>query len=111
MSGTSTSSELQRLLHSSSEVSGETTPFSWTDEFNPPVSIVEALARLPPAPRRRQENRRQRPTNVGVETVHAFPEPRGVRARVAQVGRQLQHRMRVGARTVRRWLARKGREE
>ena len=83
MSGTSTASELQR-----------------TDEFNPPVSIVEALARLPPAPRRRQETRRQRPTNLGVETVHTFPEPRGVRARVAQVGRQIQLRMRGVSQTM-----------
>ena len=36
MSGTSTASELQRLIQSSSEVSGETTPFNCTDEFNPP---------------------------------------------------------------------------
>ena len=110
MSGTSTASELQRLIQSSSEGSGETTPFNWTDEFNPPVSIVEALARLPPAPQR-QETRRQRPTDLGVEPVYTFPEPRGVRAQVAQVRRQLQLRMRGVSRTMHRWLAGKRREE
>ena len=94
MSGTSTASELQRLIQTSSEASQEQTPFPWTDEFNPPVSIVEALAGLPPAPQRRQETCRQQPINVGVETVHTFPEPQGVRAPVAQVGQRIRLSMR-----------------
>ena len=102
-SASATASELQRLLQTSSEASGELT--SWTDEYNPPVSIVEALARLPPAPRRRQESRRQRPATMGVETVHSFTEPQGVRARVAQVGQWIRSRMRGVTRIMRRWLA------
>ena len=106
MSGTSTSSELQRLLQTSSEESGETTPFSWIEEINPPISISAALARLPPAPRRLQETCRQRPTDLGLEPIHTFPTPQGVRARVANVGRQVCRWVAGMTRTMRRWLIR-----
>ena len=103
-SASAAASELQRLLESSSEASGAQTP--WTDEFNPPVSIVEALARLPPAPQRRQMARQQRTTVVEAEVVHVFPESQGVRARVAQVGQRIQRRVRGITRIMRRWLSR-----
>ena len=103
-SASASASELQRLLESSSDVSGAQTP--WTDEYNPPVSIVEALARLPPPPPRRQVARQQRTTVTETEVVHVFPETQGMRAMVTQVGQRIRRRVRGITRVMRRWLAR-----
>ena len=68
MSGASTVSELQRLLSSSSEESGPGSPFPWGEdnrEVNEPVSLAEALARLPPAPPEASECSSAAPNWIG----------------------------------------------
>ena len=106
MSGASTFSELQRLLSSSSEGSRAGTPFLWIEEINPLVSLSKALARLPPAPPRRREAPRQRPTNLDVEPVHTFPPTQNIRTRAEEVGRRVRRRVAAMTRTVRLWVAR-----
>ena len=107
MSGTSTASELQRLLDSSSEESGPGSPFPWREdhrEVNEPVSLAKALARLPPAPPRRQNARRQRPTGLAVEPIHVFPASPTVRERAEVVGRRVRQRVARFTRAVHRWV-------
>ena len=102
-------SELQRLISSSSEESGAGSPFSWTEELremNEPVSLNEVLARLPPAPTRRQVARRQRPTGLVVEPIRVFPPPPTVRERAEEVGRRVCQRVVQLTRAMQRWVVR-----
>ena len=107
MSGASTESELRHLLDSSTDDSGPGTPFPGPEdprELNAPVSLADALARLPPAPPRRQEARRQRPATLAVEPIHVFPASNSFRERAEGVGRRVRKRVMGITRAVRRWV-------
>ena len=65
--------------------------------------MAEAVARLPPAPLRRQNARRQHPIGLAVEPIHVFPASPTVRERAEGVGRRLRQRVAQLTRAMRRW--------